>query len=110
MTDDIKSRLIERSSITKIYYKYGKIKSHLDELQVKTDDCTALILDAKEKYIKCMSDKLNNPLTAPKSYWAIVINRKTPPIPPSLVNGDIITNFSQKADLFNKFCRTKYTP
>ena len=45
MTDDIKYRLRERSKMTRIYYKHGKIKLHLDELLEKTDECTALILD-----------------------------------------------------------------
>ena len=55
--------------MTKKYYKYGQVKSYLDELQDKTDECTALILDAKEKYdVRCMSNKLNDPLTAPKTY------------------------------------------
>ena len=108
MTDYIKSRLRERSKMTKKYYKYGQVKSYLDELQEKTDECTALILDAKEKYVRCMSNKLNDPsLTAPKTYWSILNrflnNRKIPAIPPLLVNGDIITNFSEKADLFKKF-------
>ena len=106
MTDDIKSRLKERSKMTKKYYKYGKMKSHLDELQEKIDECTTLILDVKEKYVRCMSNKLNDPLTAPKTYWSILNrflnNRKIPAIPPLLVNGDIIINFSKKADLFNK--------
>ena len=83
--------------MTKKYYKYGQVKSYLDELQEKTDECTALILDAKGKYVRCMSNKLNNPLTAPKTYWSILNcflnNRKIPAIPPLLVNGDIITNF-----------------
>ena len=30
--------------MTKKYYKYGQVKSHLDELQEKTNECTALIL------------------------------------------------------------------
>ena len=29
--------------MTKKYYKYGKMKSHLDELQEKTDECTVFI-------------------------------------------------------------------
>ena len=107
MTHDIKSRLREKSKMTKKYYKYGKMKSHLDELQEKTDECMALILDAKEKYVRCISNKLNAPLAALKTYWSILNrflnNRKIPEIPPLLVNGDIITNFSEKADLFNKF-------
>ena len=82
------------------------MKSHLDELQEKTDECAALILDAKENYVRCMSTKLNDPLTALKTYWSILNrflnNRKIPAIPPQIVNGDIITKFSEKADLYNK--------
>ena len=83
------------------------MKSYLEELQEKTDEYTALILDAKERYVRCMSSKLNDPLTAPKTYWSILSrflnNKEIPTIPPLLVNGDIITNFSEKADIFNKF-------
>ena len=54
-----------------------------------------------------MSSKLNDPLTAPKTYWSILSrflnNKEIPTIPPLLVNGDIITNFSERADIFNKF-------
>ena len=83
------------------------MKSYLEELQEKTDEYTALILDAKERYVRCMSSKLNDPLTAPKTYWSILSrflnNKEIATIPPLLVNGDIITNFSEKADIFNKF-------
>ena len=63
MTDDIKFSLRERPKMTKKYCKNGQVKSYLDELQQRTDECTALILDAKEKYVRCMSNKLNDPLT-----------------------------------------------
>ena len=83
------------------------MKPYLDELQEKTDEYAALILDAKERYVRCMSSKLNDPLTAPKTYWSILSrflnNKEIPTIPPLLVNGDIITNFSERADIFNKF-------
>ena len=99
--DDIKSRVREGSKMTKKYYKYRKMKSDLDELQEKTDERTNLILDAKEKYVRCMSIKLNDPLTAPKTYWSILnrflSNRKIPAIQLLLVNVDIITNFSGKS-------------
>ena len=72
MTDDLKSRLRERTKMAKKYYKYGKMKLHLDQLQEKTGECTALVLDAKEKYVRSMSNKLNDPLTAPKTYWSIL--------------------------------------
>ena len=73
MTDDLKSRLRERSKMAKKNYKYGKMKLHLDQLQEKTDECTAaLVLDAKEKYVRSTSNKFNDPLTAPKTYWSIL--------------------------------------
>ena len=37
-------------------------------------------------------------------------NRKIAAIPPLLVIGDIITNFSEKLDLFNRFFTDQYTP
>ena len=100
MTDYIKSRLRERSKMTKTCYKYGQVKSHLDELQEKTDEYRALIADAKEKYVRRMSNVLNDPLSVFKTYWSILNcflnNRKIPAIPPLLVNGD-------------QFCRPIYT-
>ena len=52
MTNNIKSTLRKRSKMTNKCYKYGKMKPHLDELQEKTDEYTALKLDAKEKYVR----------------------------------------------------------
>ena len=69
---------------------------------------------AKDKYIVKMSEKLNDPITAPKTYWKIInrflSNKKIPAIPPLLVNGEIISNFSQKASIFNKFFASQCTP
>ena len=94
-------------------YKCGKIKSHLDGLQGKTNECTALILDTIEKYVRPMSNKLTDPLIATKTYWSILNlflnNRKIPAIPPPLVNGDIITNFSRKLTFITSFCRPIYS-
>ena len=54
-----------------------------------------------------MSNKLNDPLTAPKTYWSqlsrFLSNKKILAIPPLLVKGDIITNVSANVYLFNKF-------
>ena len=60
-----------------------------------------------------MSNKLNDTLTAPNTYWSILNrflnNRKIAATPSLLVNGDIITNFSVKADFSNNFFRLMYT-
>ena len=48
-----------------------------------------------------MSKKLNNPATAPKTYWKILnrflSNKKIPSISSLLVNGVMISNLSKKS-------------
>ena len=68
MTDVIKSRLKERSYLTRAYYKYGQRKSDFEKLIVKTNECKEIISDAKAKYIIQLFEKLNNPITARKTY------------------------------------------
>ena len=100
MTDVIKSRLKERSYLTRAYYKYGQRKSDFEKLIVKTNECKEIISDAKAKYIIQLFEKLNDPITVLKTYWKVrnrfLNNKKIPAIPPLLVNGEIISNFSQK--------------
>ena len=47
-----------------------------------------------------MCEKVNDPLTAPETYWKILncllSNKNAPAIPPLLFDGKIISNFSQK--------------
>ena len=82
-------------------------KYYLEKAITESNECTEIILAAKEKYINELSKKLSNPETAPETYWKILNRflRKIPSIPPLLVNGDMISNFSKKAELFNKFLR-----
>ena len=100
MTDIIESQIKERSYLTKTYYKYGKRKSDIEKLIVKTNECEEIVSAAKDKYIIQICEKLNDPITAPKTYWKIINrflnNKKIPTIPPLLVNGEIIQNFLKK--------------
>ena len=61
-----------------------------------------------------MCGQLNDRTTAPKTYWKIISrflnNKEIPAIPPLLLNGEIISNFSQKASIFNKFFASQCTP
>ena len=58
--------------------------------------------------------KLNNSQISPKTYWSITKlcsnGRKIPIIPPLSVNGKIITNFKEKANLFNKYFSSQCNP
>ena len=113
MTEIVKSKLKERSNLVKRYCKNGK-KYYLEKALTKSNKCTEIILASKEKYTNELSKRLSNPEAAPKAYWKtlnrFLSNKKIPPIPPLLVNGEMISKFSKKAELFNKIFASECTP
>ena len=60
-----------------------------------------------------MSAKLDNLKTVPKTYWSIInkflSNKKIPIIPPILVNGELVSDFKQKANMFNSHFASQCT-
>ena len=63
-------------------------------------------LDSKEKCAREMSEDLNDCLTAPKTYWKILnrfLNNIKIPSRPPLINREIVLNFLERAEPFNKF-------
>ena len=61
-----------------------------------------------------MSAKLDNPKSVPKTYWPItdkfLSKKKIPAIPPTLVNGELVSDFKQKANTFNNHFASLCTP
>ena len=80
----------------------------------KSTECSNLVLTAKGNYHKKMTEKLDNPFTAPKAYWSILTNflgkRKTPFIPPLTVNDFVVSDFTTKDNLFNNFFASQCSP
>ena len=107
MTDDIKKSLKERSELTKSCYKNGQQRIDHDKVLEKSAACTKKIIQAKSDYIYKMTDKLQNPSIASKTDWAILsrllYDKKIPAIPPLLVDGKFVSDFCEKANLFNNF-------
>ena len=77
-------------------------------------EISTLILERKEKYYHDLSMKFNNPKTSAKTYQSILKSfyndSKIPLIPPLLVNNKIVSDFTEKANLFNNFFATQCTP
>ena len=76
----------------------------------------ALTKFSKQKVLtfsKCLK-KLEDPKSAPKTCWTIlnclIYNKKIPTIPPLFVNGNSVSDFSVKANLFNEFYASICTP
>lgn len=58
MTDDVKNKLKEWSKFTKIYYKSGNMKSDLDKLIPKSNECAEaisvihIVINILSKYVR----------------------------------------------------------
>ena len=103
----------KQSKLTKRYD--GNPTAHNKEtLDFQAKEQTSLIIESKERFIAKMSTKLDNPKTFPKTYWSIInkflSNKKTPIIPPVLGNGELVSDFEQKANLFNNYFASQCTP
>ena len=65
------------------------------------------IEESKEKYYTKLSSRLADPLTSPKTYWSILKtflnNKKFPCLLHLFHENKFITNFNEKAELFNQF-------
>ena len=77
-------------------------------------ELSEMIQNREKKYFYELSLKLNNLKTSTKTYWSIIKScyngRKIPIIPPVTVNGKIIINFNEKANLFNKYFSSQCNP
>ena len=70
-------------------------------------DGAKMIEDAKQNYLHKTGQTLASPGTSRKAYWSLIntlLNEaKIPIIPPLLENGLFITDFTEKAQLFNDY-------
>ena len=68
-----------------IYLRSNKSLQFLNQLQFLQTKLNSLIKDSGEKYYVCLSEKLLDPQTSPKSYWPLLKtflnNKKIPCIP-----------------------------
>ena len=83
-------------------------------LQNLAIEISELISVRKEEYYNNLSKKLNDPNTITKTYWSILKSlykgNRVPLIPPLLVNNKIVSDFTEKANLFNDFFASQCTP
>ena len=77
-------------------------------------ELSEMIQNWEERYFYDLSVKRKNSQTSPKTYWSIIKScynvRKIPIVPLLSVNGKIITDFNEKANLFNKYFSSQCNP
>ena len=105
--NEIRKIQTKKNEIFKEYIANAKSQTDCERLQLISNSLTEAIRSTKEKFYYKLSPKLVNPSTSSKTYWSIlktfVNGKKIPIILPLLVNDKIVTNFLEKANLFNEF-------
>ena len=110
----IKLSLKNRGKLTKRYH-VNHTPNNKESLDIQAKECTLLTIESKERDIAKMSAKLDNLKTVPKIYWSIInkflsnkkilSNKK-----PVLVKSELVSDFKQKANLFNNHFAGQCTP
>ena len=106
MNKEIKNALRHKNRLYKRFISGGRQEDETN-FREASKFISNLIEDTKSSYFTGLGEKLNDPLIGPKTYWSILkrlMNKvKIPTIPPLLVNGTFVTNFAEKAGIFNAF-------
>ena len=86
---------------------WKRVKDH----QQRTQEA---ISEAKSTYLENLGKKLCDPTSGQKTFWTayrrLANKKKNTNIPPILEDGKYITNFKDKADLFNSYFADQCKP
>ncbi len=105
ITEGVRNFIQKKNRMYKKYMRRGQPADKLEEINSMISKCSKMIEDAKQKYFIKAGKALANPETGQKTYWSLlntVLNKaRIPVIPPLLENGIFVTDFTEKAHIFN---------
>ena len=107
ITPAVKNFLRKKNRAYKSFVKSGRPGDKLEGIQKMISEGAKLVEEAKQNYFRKAGETLANPGTSSKTYWTLintVLNKvKIPMIPPLLENGLFVTDFTEKAQIFNDY-------
>ena len=110
---DIKQLILDKNHAYKSYIRNDKSLQFFNQFQFLQTKLSSLIEESKNQYYTCLSHKLLDPKISQKSYWSILKiflnDNKIPYIPPLLHQDKLITDFKEKANIFNNFFADQYS-
>ena len=114
INDNIKNKIKWKNSMYKNYKRSCKKTEDYKLLVKAVSEVSQLIEKGKDEYYYRLGKRLNDPSTSAKSYSTnlktFYNKRKIPLIPSLLVNYSFVTDFREKANLFNEFFCKQCTP
>ena len=103
----IKSLIENKNKIHKNYQRYKSNSQLLSKLNLLQEQLHLLINRSKQNYYSRIASKLTNVQRNSKTYWSLLNrylnNKKIPLIPPLFHENKFVTDFKEKAELFNSF-------
>ena len=107
MTQAIKKFLRKTNRAYKNFIKNGMPDDKSAGMQQMVEIGRRMIEEAKRNYFLKVGRTLANPETSKKTYWSLLNNvlhkARIPIIPPLLENNSFITDFTEKAQVFNDY-------
>ena len=98
---------MDKNHAYKSYIRNDKSLQFFNQFQFLQIRLSSLIEESKNQYCTRLSHKLLDPKTRQKSYWSILKtflnNKKIPCILPLLHQDKFVTDFKEKANIFNNF-------
>ena len=107
ITPKVKSAIRRNSRVYSKWVKRGRKPIDHDKVREVQNLTNKLIHDAKQSYYEKLGNKLSDPQTGHKNFWTafkrITNKKKLTNIPPIFDNNTYVTNFQQKAKIFNEY-------
>ena len=114
VNSQVKHLINAKNAIYKNYPKNNKSNQSFATFQSFQSQLSSLITNLKNKYYPKVAKKLLDPSTSPKTHWSILktfLNNKKIPVIPSISDDNkFITDFKQKAEIFNSHFSKQCTP
>ena len=113
MNNEINKLINEKNFPHKSYCRFNRDVFLFEKFKFLQSQSNVSIENSKQTYYSKLTSKLANPATSSKTYWSILKtflnNKKIPCIPPLFHENKFITNFKEKAELFNTFFANQCT-
>ena len=114
ITPNVKCAIIRNKRVYKKWIKDGKAANCFEHVKHVQKETESVIREAKKKHIDRISSKLCDPNSGQKEFWKafrrVVNKKKTTNIPPLIENDIFVTNFKDKANIFNTFFAEQCRP
>ena len=109
----LKKLINEKNFSYKSYCCFNRDVFLFEKFEFLQNQLNVSIKNSKQRYYSKLSSKLANPATSLKIFWSILktfLNDKNIPfIPPLYYKNKFLTNFKEKAELFNTFFANQCT-